>query len=73
MAKKCVIQLFGNREPSQITAGDADEYARRLLEKVPPATAQKECWIAAQFLRRAPRKELIDPNPFDGVIAAAGT
>jgi integrase len=73
MAKKRMIEFFGDRELSEITAGDADEYARWLSEEVAPATAQKECQIAAQFLRHAQRKELIDRNPFDGVTAGRAT
>ena len=45
----------------------ADEYARELLKELAPATAQKECQIAAQFFRHAYRKGLIEKSPFEGV------
>lgn len=56
-----------------MTAGAADEYSRWLLKQVAPATAQKECQIAAQFFRHAYRKELIASNPFDGVSVGTST
>ncbi|MCA9174806.1 MAG: site-specific integrase [Planctomycetales bacterium] len=44
-----------------------------LLKKLAPATAQKECQIAAQFFRHAYRKGLIDKNPFEGVSVGKAT
>jgi len=73
VAKKRLIEFFGDRELDAVTAGDADEYARWLLEKLAPATAQKECQVAAQFFRHAHRKELIARNPFDGVTVGRAT
>ncbi len=51
----------------------ADEYARWLLKHLAPATAHKECQIAAQFFRHAFRKGLIERNPFDGVTVGKAT
>ena len=56
-----------------VTAGDAEEYARWLLKQLAPATAMKECTIAAQFFRHAFRKEMIARNPFEGVTVGKAT
>jgi hypothetical protein len=46
-----------------------EAHARQLA----PATAQKECQIAAQFFRHAFRKGLIERNPFEGVTVGKAT
>jgi len=68
-----LIEFFGDVELRTITAGGADDYSRWLLEQVAPTTAQKECQIAAQFLRHAFRKRLIAENPFVGVSVGTAT
>ena len=66
-AKTRLVQFFGHVPLESITPGAADEYSRWLAKQVAPATAHKECQIAAQFFRHAYRKEVIPRNPFDGV------
>jgi len=66
-AKRRLVEYFGDIDMQCVTAGDAEEYARWLLKQLAPATAMKECTIAAQFFRHAFRKELIAWNPFEGV------
>ena len=66
-AKRRSIEFFGDVELKSIISGAADEYSRWLLKQVASTTAQKECQIAAQFLRFTFRKELIPRNPFEGV------
>jgi integrase len=73
LAKDRLIEFFGDVELGTVTAGAADEYSRWLLKQVAPATAQKECQIAAQFFRHAYRKQLIPRNPFDGVSVGTAT
>ncbi|MBI2481339.1 MAG: phage integrase SAM-like domain-containing protein, partial [Planctomycetia bacterium] len=73
LAKDRLIEFFGDVELDTVTAGAADEYSRWLLKQVAPATAQKECQIAAQFFRHAYRKQLIPRNPFDGVSVGTAT
>ena len=73
VAKKRLVEYFGDVALEEITPGRADEYARWLLEELSPATAQKECQIAAQFFRHALRRELIRRNPFDGVAVGHAT
>ena len=58
--KERLIEFFGDLRLDKVTPGSADEYARWLLTKLAPATAQKECQIAAQFFRHAFRKGLIE-------------
>ena len=72
-AKARLIEFFGDVKLDAITPGAADDYARGLLRQLAPATAHKECQIAAQFFRHAFRKELIDQNPFDGVSVGKAT
>jgi len=72
-AKKRLVEYFGDIEMRNVTAGDAEEYARWLLKELAPATAMKECTIAAQFFRHAFRKELIARNPFEGVTVGKAT
>ena len=72
-AKRRLVEYFGNVDMTTITPGAADEYSRWLLENLAPATAQKECQVAAQFFRHAERRELIDRNPFDGVTVGTAT
>ena len=72
-ARGRMIEFFGDVKLDAITAGAADDYGRWLLKQRAPATAQKECLIAAQFLRHAYRKGLIDKNPFDGVAVGKAT
>jgi len=73
IAKQRMIQFFGDVKLDSVTPGAADEYGRWLLKQLAPATAQKECQIAAQFLRHAFRKGLIDRNPFEGVAVGKAT
>ena len=73
VSKNRLVEYFGDVELDEITPGLADEYARWLLEELAPATAQKECQIAAQFFRHALRRELIAKNPFDGVSVGRAT
>ena len=68
-----MVKFFGDMSLDTITPGKADEYARWLLEHLAPATAKKECEIAAQFFRHAYRKELIARNPFDGISIGKAT
>ncbi|MGY8748089.1 MAG: phage integrase SAM-like domain-containing protein [Pirellulales bacterium] len=72
-AKARAIEFFGDVKLDAVNPGLADEYARWLLTKVAPTTAQKECQITAQFFRHAFRKELIERNPFDGVTIGYST
>jgi len=73
LAKRRLIEFFGNVELASVTAGSADEYSRWLLKHLAPTTAQKECQIAVQFFRHAYRKELIERNPFEGVTVGTAT
>ena len=66
-AKGRMIEFFGDVKLDAVTPGAADDYGRWLLKQLAPATAQKECQIAAQFFRHAYRKGLIEKNPFEGV------
>ena len=72
-ARDRMIGFFGDVELDAVTPGAADEYARSLLSQLAPATAHKECQIAAQFFRHAFRKGLIERNPFDGVTVGRAT
>ena len=72
-AKDRMIEFFGDVKLDAVTAGAADDYGRWLLKQLAPATAQKECQIAAQFFRHAYRKRLIDRNPFEGVAVGKAT
>ncbi|MFG0334764.1 MAG: tyrosine-type recombinase/integrase [Maioricimonas sp. JB049] len=72
-ARDRIIEFFGDVKLDAVTPGAADEYGRWLLEKLAPATAQKECQIAAQFFRHAYRKGLIDKSPFEGVAVGKAT
>lgn len=72
-AKARMIEFFGDVKLDSISPGAADEYGRWLAGKLAPATAHKECQIAAQFLRHAYRKGLIDRNPFEGVTVGRAT
>lgn len=72
-AKARLIEFFGDCKLDAVTPGGADEYSRWLLKKLAPATAHKECQIAAQFFRHAFRKGLIERNPFDGVTVGKAT
>jgi hypothetical protein len=72
-AKGRLVAYFGDVKLDGITPGEADDYARWLLTQLAPATAQKECQIAAQFFRHAFRKGLIERNPFDGVTVGKAT
>jgi len=71
--KARLIEFFGDVKLQTVTPGGADDYARWLLAQLAPATANKECQIAAQFFRYAYRKELIERNPFDGVVVGKAT
>ena len=73
IAKARLIEFFGDVKLDVITPGSADEYARWLMTKLAPATAHKECQIAAQFFRHAFRKGLVERNPFDGVTIGKAT
>ena len=55
MLGRAVIEYFGDVGLDEVSPGLADEYARSLLEQLAPATAQKECQIAAQFFRHGLR------------------
>ena len=72
-AKNRMIEFFGDVKLDGVTPGSADEFGRWLLEQLAPATAQKECQIAAQFFRHAYRKGLIERNPFEGVAVGKAT
>lgn len=73
IAKGRMIEFFGDVKLDAITAGAADDYGRWLLKQLAPATAQKECQIAAQFFRHAYRKGFIDKSPFEGVAVGKAT
>ncbi len=72
-AKGRVLEFFGDVRLDTVTPGAADEYSRWLLSRLAPATAHKECQIAAQFFRHAYRKGFIERNPFDGVAVGKAT
>ncbi|WP_197529288.1 tyrosine-type recombinase/integrase [Aeoliella mucimassa] len=72
-ARARLIEFFGDVKVEVVTPGSADDYARWLLTRLAPATAQKECQIAAQFFRHAFRQGLIERNPFDGVTVGKAT
>ncbi len=72
-AKGRMIEFFGDVKLDAVTPGAADDYGRWLLKQLAPATAQKECQIAAQFFRHAYRKGFIDKNPFEGVAVGKAT
>ena len=72
-AKGRLIEFFGDVKLDAVTPGWADDYSRWLLTQLAPATAHKECQIAAQFFRRAFRNRLIERNPFDGVTIGKAT
>jgi integrase len=72
-AKSRMIEFFGDVKLDSVTAGAADDYGRWLLKQLAPATAQKECQIAAQFFRYALRRGLIDKSPFEGVAVGKAT
>ncbi|MGC6448781.1 MAG: tyrosine-type recombinase/integrase [Rubripirellula sp.] len=72
-AKNRLIEYFGDIKLDQVTAGDADEYSKWLLEKLASATANKECQIAKQFFEHAKRKKMISANPFSGVTVGSST
>ena len=72
-AKDRLVRYFGDVKLGSITAGDADEYSRWLLKQQAPATANKECQIAAQFFKHAERKGYIEKNPFQGVTVGKPT
>ena len=72
-AKARLIEFYGDVKMDAVTPGEADDYARWLLTQLAPATAHKECQIAAQFFRHAFRKGLIERNPFNGVTVGKAT
>ncbi|MCA8998860.1 MAG: site-specific integrase [Planctomycetaceae bacterium] len=72
-AKVRMVEFFGDVKLDSVTPGAADDYGRWLLSQLAPATAQKECQIAAQFFRHAFRKGFIERNPFDGVTVGKAT
>ena len=72
-AKRRLVECLDDVDLRSITAGQADDYSRWLLKQVAPATAQKECQVAAQFFRHAFRSEWIERIPFDGVTTGYAT
>ncbi|WP_390623362.1 tyrosine-type recombinase/integrase [Blastopirellula sediminis] len=69
--KKHLLEFFGaDKQLSDITPGDADEFHRYLptVEGInSAATVHKHIQTARTYFRAALRKRLLDENPFDGV------
>jgi integrase len=69
-ADRLVAYFGADRELSAITPGDADDWARWLLEQqYAAATVGRTIKRARQFFRAAMRKKLIAENPFADVTA----
>lgn len=65
--KRNLIDYFTVDKPlEQITEGDGDDFRAWLIdhEQLSPATVDRRCGIAKQFLRAAVRRRLIAANPF---------
>jgi integrase len=58
-------EYFGSDRPLRdVTAGDTEEYSRKLRKKMAENTARKHLSNAKQLFRFAQRKQLISANPF---------
>ena len=70
--RRNLVGFFGADKPlREITAGDADDFRRSLLDQgLSAATVARRCSLAKTFLHDAVRHELVDRNPFERLKGA---
>ncbi|MDG1898059.1 MAG: tyrosine-type recombinase/integrase [Fuerstiella sp.] len=73
-ARNWLVKFFGkDRSIDTITAGDADDWKRYMLQDIGKNTARKMSGVAKQMFRYAVRKQLIEEDPFTDLPSAVGS